>query len=61
MECVGPAQPVADLAVGADVGVDRTHRNDLGADGCVFGDSDGEVARRADKFGCVVVEVLQRK
>ena len=59
VEGVGSAQPVPDLPVGADVGVDRAHRDHLGADGRVFGHPDGEVARGADKFGCVVVEVLQ--
>ena len=59
VEGVGSAKSVPDLAVGADVGVDRAHRDDLGADGRVFGHPNGEVARGTDKFGSVVVEILQ--
>ena len=29
VEGVGPAQPVPDLAIGTDVGVDRSHCDDL--------------------------------
>ena len=56
---VGPPQPVPHLAVGADVGVDRPHRDHLGTDGRVLGHPDGEVSRRADEFGRVVVEILK--
>ena len=59
MEGVGPAQPVSDLPVGPDVGVDRSHRDDLRSDGRVLGHPDGEVSRRADEFGGIVVEILK--
>ena len=52
------ANSVANLAVGSDVGVHCSNPDDFLADGSILRDPDGEVPRRTDELGGVVIEIL---